>query len=248
MPIKVIVFGYLGRVKTTSQILEEDANHEVKTVGVPSVDSVEPLLAAIRQHGDADAVIIYGGPIMANISYAMDQVRRLTQVPALLVVMRPSYGYGVQIRGATMVMERCSNITDREVVDEFAEMLWRVASVRTIMPSAGSAAVAEGRQENGARLAAEGRIGHDVDVLFYSRRFRLSDRAYRILALLHENKGEWVSLERFYQLGITRKKTPAAVAVAVSNLRKQLAVAEPSWATIIKGSRGSFILRDPDRR
>lgn len=107
---------------------------------------------------------------------------------------------------------------------------------------------AEGRQENGVCLTVEGRIGHDVNVLFHSRRFRLSDRAYRILTLLHENKGEWVSLERFFQMGITRKRTPAAVAVAVSNLRKQLAVAEPSWATIIKGSRGSFILRDPGRR
>lgn len=121
---QVIVFGTDAQVRGIGGILTKNG---VDVVEAPAVDSYQPLTTAIKQHRDADLVILCGMPLNNQVLYATQEARRLTKSPILVVMSQcritaPSKEKVLQA-GATNVLHSLNHIEDGQVALTAAKML-----------------------------------------------------------------------------------------------------------------------------
>lgn len=251
---QVIVSGFPKRVERIAETLGDAGMSVIK---VSAADAGNPLIAAAKRHQDAHAIVIISigdGLRDQSVEHILRQVRQATRAPILLVMMN----WYLQDRqrmlssGATEILGSRRLISDVEIAGQVFDIVAPVSAVRRVeyrppdivAPRTKKVAVppplVSDAKHSYPHLVIGYADGRRKDVIFYGRRFQLSNQLCKVLELLcHQRDG--VGKEDLYRLGIARN--PQTVAVVISNLRKKLWRTEPRWGrTIVLCDAGRYSL------
>ena len=147
---KVLLFAPPPRLKGLRELLKLDGVLEVVEVVV--ADGWHVLIAAIKKHKDAAAIIVYGGgeTIEPFLLLMTQQIRKITSAPILLVMLKNisrSKESDLRAAGITEILARYDAIKDREVADVFHELAVKVLPLRPILTLVKSSAISESLQD-----------------------------------------------------------------------------------------------------
>ncbi len=121
-PKKTIVFGTDDQVKGIGSILQKNG---MEVVEVPTVNAYQPLITAVKQHRDADLIILCGKPLDNKIAYPTQEVHRQNAAPILAVLGQWRFPDEPKVirAGAAKVLHSRDVIEDKEVAVAAGKML-----------------------------------------------------------------------------------------------------------------------------